>query len=296
MRSTAGICLLLAAVAVRGVAAEDPVRNDPSPKLRPAASMEEIAIPSAGSRMNGLVYLAAGPGPHPVVVILHGFPGNERNLDLAQAVRRAGYDAVFFDYRGSWGSGGTFSMSNALADVSAAFAWVRDPQIAAKYGFDGARVALLGHSFGGWLALMKAPELPPGVCIAALAAWNVGWAAQHDAERDSTFGDFHNATDPAGGPIHANEADLRAEFLDHAKPWNYLTQATALKQHALLLVAPSRDSRDEDIAMHRDLERAIRAAGGTRVRLVTFDDDHPFSSHRVQLGEVVVRWLQKGCR
>ncbi|MDO8912512.1 MAG: hypothetical protein Q8N10_08825 [Phenylobacterium sp.] len=32
--------------------------------------------------------------------------GNEKNLDLAQAVRRAGWNAVTFNYRGSWGSPG----------------------------------------------------------------------------------------------------------------------------------------------------------------------------------------------
>ncbi|MFD3266336.1 hypothetical protein [Phenylobacterium ferrooxidans] len=32
--------------------------------------------------------------------------GNEKNLDLAQAVRRAGWNAAAFNYRGSWGSPG----------------------------------------------------------------------------------------------------------------------------------------------------------------------------------------------
>src|SRR4051794_10355249 len=77
-------------------------------------SMSELALASHGTRINGLVYLAAGPGPHPVVLFLHGYPGNERNLDLAQAVRRAGFDAIYIDYRGNWGSGGTFSFANSL--------------------------------------------------------------------------------------------------------------------------------------------------------------------------------------
>src|SRR5205085_12529204 len=88
-------------------------------------AMRELAISSHGSRMNGLIYLAGGTGPHPIVIFLHGFPGNERNLDLAQAVRRAGYNALFFDYRGNWGSGGTFSFANTLADVKAVLACAR---------------------------------------------------------------------------------------------------------------------------------------------------------------------------
>lgn len=63
--------------------------------------MAEVSIDSGGARLNGLVYLAPGSGRHPVVVFLHGYPGNEKNLDLAQAVRRAGYQAIYADYRGT---------------------------------------------------------------------------------------------------------------------------------------------------------------------------------------------------
>jgi pimeloyl-ACP methyl ester carboxylesterase len=46
-------------------------------------------------------YVASGTGPRPAVVLLHGFPGNERNLDLAQDMRRAGWDVLYLNYRGS---------------------------------------------------------------------------------------------------------------------------------------------------------------------------------------------------
>ncbi len=58
-----------------------PVQNDPAPTLRPQASMEELHFLSHDARINGLMYLAAGSGPHPIAIFLHGYPGNERNLD-----------------------------------------------------------------------------------------------------------------------------------------------------------------------------------------------------------------------
>jgi predicted alpha/beta-fold hydrolase len=64
--------------------------------------MTVLHIPSHGLPINGVVYQAAGAGLHPTIVICHGLPGNEKNLDLAQAVRRAGWNAVTFNYRGSW--------------------------------------------------------------------------------------------------------------------------------------------------------------------------------------------------
>jgi len=82
----------------------DPVTADPAPvDTAYPPSTEELAFQSQGSRLNGFFYLADGKGPHPTVILLHGFPGNERNLDLAQALRRAGMNVLFFSYRGGVG-------------------------------------------------------------------------------------------------------------------------------------------------------------------------------------------------
>src|SRR3954447_19840339 len=97
----AALCLGLAALApasaqglrhparaqgrARWTAPPDPPRDAAHP-----ARNQQLVIDSHGSRMNALFFLAAGAGPHPTMLLLHGLPGNERNLDLAQAVRRAG--------------------------------------------------------------------------------------------------------------------------------------------------------------------------------------------------------------
>ena len=77
---------------------------------------------------------------------------------------------LYFDYRGNWGSGGTFSRTHALEDVAAALHWVRSPTMARQFGIDTSRVALIGHSMGGWLALMSAAADPKVACVASLDA------------------------------------------------------------------------------------------------------------------------------
>ena len=77
------------------------IYTDPPHDAANPARMEVLHIPSGGVEINGVAYLAAGPGKHPTLVIAHGWPGNEKNLDLAQAVRRAGWNVVTFNYRGS---------------------------------------------------------------------------------------------------------------------------------------------------------------------------------------------------
>src|SRR4029453_11235629 len=84
-------------------------------KASPAGATELI-IPSANSQLAGLIYRANGAQKHPTLLLLHGYPGNERNLDLAQVVRAHGWNVIYFNYRGAWGSQGTFSFTNAVVD------------------------------------------------------------------------------------------------------------------------------------------------------------------------------------
>jgi len=261
--------------------------------------MAELTIPSHGARMNGLIYLAAGTGSHPVVIFLHGFPGNERNLDLAQAVRRAGYHSLYTDFRGMWGSAGEFSFSHGLEDVTEILAWVRAPGTAATYHIDTTRIAIVGHSYGGWLALMSAGAQPPSVCVAAMAAWNIGWDAEQFAAqpalRSDSFESLRGATEGEGAPVAADADTLLMEMSAHADEWNYLSQSSGLAKRALLLAAVTRDSPDEDVKMHQRLAKAVRAAGGQHVQLITYDDDHPFSSHRIALADALTHWLRGDC-
>ena len=82
---------------------------DPAADKQFPPGLSILTIPSNGSEMDAFLYLAAGPRPHGTVVLLHGLPGYEINGDLAQSIRRAGWNVLLFNYRGTWGSTGTFS-------------------------------------------------------------------------------------------------------------------------------------------------------------------------------------------
>ena len=92
-----------------------------------------ITIPSHGVDMDGQSDLAAGAAPHGTVLLLHGLPGYESNGDLAQSIRRAGWNVLLFHYRGTWGTSGMFTQSAAIEDTAEAVHFLRDPANAAKY-------------------------------------------------------------------------------------------------------------------------------------------------------------------
>ena len=96
-------CLSLAAPAA---SADLPraIYTDPAPDPAHPAKMLPVEIPNKGQVMNGIVYLPGGAGPFPLVVLGHGLPGDEKSLDLAHALRRAGWAVLTYHYRGSWGS------------------------------------------------------------------------------------------------------------------------------------------------------------------------------------------------
>jgi pimeloyl-ACP methyl ester carboxylesterase len=273
-------------------AAFDPATMDPPVRdsLHPAR-VEELEIPSAGSRMNALMYVAQGAGPHPTVVLLHGYPGNERNLDVAQAIRRAGANVLFFSYRGAWGSGGTFSFANAQADVAAALRFARSPAAAAKYGVDPTRVALVGHSMGGWLAFLGAAADRRVSCVGGI---EVGDMARHgrDAGRnpraDSAFTAYTTWLAAPGAPLRADAKALVASLRQHAEDWSLPHVAPALAGRTVLLLDNTHN------ANHAELAGALERAGA-RLTADVWDTDHSFSDRRVALARTVVAWLHAGC-
>ena len=102
----------------------DPIREDPAkdplfPANMQACDFRVTYAPETGEQhLYGIAYLPSGEGPHPCVLLLHGFPGNEKNLDLAQTLRRAGCAVVQFHYRGCWASDET-TPSNTFSKTSA---------------------------------------------------------------------------------------------------------------------------------------------------------------------------------
>jgi pimeloyl-ACP methyl ester carboxylesterase len=147
----------------------DPVRDPKHP-----ADMAAFTLPTGGVTVNALMYLASGEQPHPTLLFLHGFPGNETNIDLLQAVRRAGWNVLKINYRGSWGSPGKFSFASARADGEAAVAFLRDPANIAKYHIDPARIVVAGHSMGGFMAADASAAEPKVAGTVLIDAWDIG--------------------------------------------------------------------------------------------------------------------------
>ena len=280
--------LLAASIPTHAATPFDAAIADPPANAANPAVNKQLLVPSGGVEMNALFQLAAGPGPKPTVVLLHGLPGNEQNLDLAQAIRRAGWNVLTLHYRGSWGSPGQFSIAHAVEDADAAVRFIRQPDIASKYRVDPQRVVIAGHSMGGFAAARYAAAHRDVIGLVLIDAWNPGVDARalraDPTKRAAAVASF----DDLGHSLQGADAEsLTTEIERSGADFDLLTFAPALGGVPTLSVWADRGIAKDNAA----LADAIALQKGSRLTRAHFPTDHAFADHRIALARAVVRWL-----
>ena len=284
-RAVAALATALFFVALPARAQHVPaaVFTDPPHDAQHPARMEVLHIPSGGVNINGVAYLAAGAGAHPTFVLLHGLPGNEKNLDLVQAVRRAGWNAVTFNYRGSWGSPGSFRFAQNLEDADAVLAYLRDPVNAKSFGIDTTRLVLAGHSMGGWVTTLTAAHQHALRGIVLISAAGVSQLAGRTRDKVAAF--MSTDMESLAGTTPEQMAD---EVIQHRAEWDAATAYGSLSATPMLVV-----TSNDGLAPQSDaLVAAERARGNRQVTAVHFATDHSYSDKRIALEAAVIDWLQ----
>ncbi len=159
----------------RGAVAQLARPQEPKPPF-PYRS-EDVSYPSGDITIAGTLTEPEGAGPFPAVLLVTGSGPQDRNeelmghkpfLLLADTLTRAGYAVLRTDDRGVGGTGGKLDVANYTDlsnDVAAGVRFLR-----ARPDIDPARVGLLGHSEGGYLAPMVAARPDSGVAFVILMA------------------------------------------------------------------------------------------------------------------------------
>ncbi len=284
-------CLLLAAappVAAKDAPLHRAVIADPAPDSAYPAGMSAFVIPARDGAMNAVLYTAAGAGPHPTLLLLHGFPGNEQNLDLAQAARRAGWHVLTLHYRGSWGSPGRFSFGGAAEDAHSALAFLRDPATVAKYRIDTSAIAVAGHSMGGFMAADAAADDPKVAGLFLLDPWDPAQTAAALADPKAAAAwreEVASDLPPLNGATYES---LTGEIGGDAARFDLGRRLFALGQRPLTIIGAERGIG----AMARKVTADAQAAN-PEARLIVWPTDHSFSDSRVKLADALVRWLDR---
>jgi alpha/beta superfamily hydrolase len=260
--------------------------DPPQDKAHPASNLA-FALPTHGVKINALLLKAAGAGPHPTVLLLHGLPGNERNLDLAQTLRRAGWNVLTLNYRGSWGSPGNYGFAHCIEDAQAALEWLRAPDTVAAQQIDPNRLVVIGHSIGGVVAAYVGAHDDGVLATGLISATDIG-ARVLRGSRSALILSLDRSIGSSVGmhAVTATPEALADELIANIKTWDFVDEAPLLAKRPLLLVSSDDGNADASVA----LAKGVAAAGAktTQVHLAT---DHTYSDKRIALEEAVVDWL-----
>jgi dipeptidyl aminopeptidase/acylaminoacyl peptidase len=234
-----------------------------------------VTFDSDGHLLLGTLYLARGCAPKPTALLLHGCPGLQQNADLAVALRDRGWNSLVFHYRGCWGSGGEYDLRTIPRDVTAAVDHLQDggyPSV------DPARLAVAGHSLGGWAAILAAAADPRLRAVAAFGAAVGLGALDLDASQIEHELTRFLATSPA------EFVRQRDEVTAHLDP---VAAVRSISPRPLLIVHGT-----DDRWIPAEDARRLHAHAGQPTRYVEIDGaNHDFAWHRGRLRALVCGWL-----
>lgn len=237
---------------------------------------EGIIFQSSGCNLLGALYLGSGEGPRPTAIILHGIPGIEKNTDIAYALSDAGWNSLIFHYRGSWGSQGVYTLPGIPDDVRAAI----DELVSGKYLVDADRLVLIGHSLGGWAAIVCAardPRVKAAVTIGGISNMRTWYLSPEQALE---FARYLNGT---------SGTELQSEIRALGTTRNPVDVIRDIHAMPVLIVHSNPDdvvSIDQAYALHE-------ASNGSAELVVIEGAEHSFGQRRRQMVETVVGWLSR---
>ena len=246
------------------------------------AGFIELAIPSGNSVVQGFIYKANGGQKHPTLLLLHGFPGNERNLDVAQVVRAHGWNVIYFNYRGSWGSQGQFSFKNCVEDVVNVVTFCKKYQDSLK--IDTSNIVLFGHSMGGWVCLKALQQLPAVKKGFALSTWDI-------------YGEFKNIN--SAQQIITKVKKEGGEIFVLNTPTKTIYETVVNDPDYFNLVIDARALSDKQITMldehsnNKEIAAAIKSSNKAYFDYEVWYTDHSFTNKRISLINKVLDFLDR---
>lgn len=224
----------------------------------------------AARRIPAFLYRPRGPGPHPVIIDIHGGPEGQSRPGYSAwtqyLVNELGYAVIQPNVRGSTGYGRSFTMldngrlrEDSVRDIGALLVW-----IAAQPGLDPQRVVVSGGSYGGYMVLASmvafGDRLRGGIDIVGISNFVTFLTNTAAYRRDLRRVEYGDERDPS----------MRA-FLQRISP---LTRADAIRK-PLLVVQGLNDPR-VPASESEQLVARVRANGTEVWYVAARDEGHGF--------------------
>jgi len=246
----------------------------------------EASFESDGVKLYGLVFCAQGKGLHPTVLYARGFPDTTASNDILRVLQRAGYNVMFFNYRGTSSMGGIFSMQHSYEDLRAALSFLRQENSAKTMGVDPAAVVLYGYSWGGPIALRLAAE---DSAIKALILQDPS-----DLRAYSSMTPQALAEEEADGASPVVPTASVKQVIDglivHPSDWDPVRYVEGLSGKTVLVAWASKSSESSEQVAPVD-SLATLLGPRSHFSSTIFNTDHGFTDKRIALTRKYLSWL-----
>jgi dienelactone hydrolase len=256
-----------------------------------------VVFESKGAKIHALLYQAYGVEPLPTVILCHGFTGSNTDvLGLGERFMKEGINAFAFNYRGTWGSEGMFTIANSLEDVVSAINYVKSSFTIREFNVDPSSITVLGWSYGGGMALLGSLNDPTIRRVVYIAGGNLSEVARMIKQSDEFKQAILKMVDQGisdSGFSSLSAEELFADVFADMDKYDLVKHAEALSKKDILIIGGWRD-QENTIEHHiLPLVRALQRHEAKQVQIEIFDADHSFANVRSQLVDRVISWLKK---
>lgn len=148
-----GVLLLATMVEICGCSRRAP-ESPPSAVVR----VEQVHFTNGDATLSGSIYIPAGRGPHPAVVLFHGSGPQRRDISTASWFAEHGVAALAYDKRGVGESTGDFRKIVFMDLTRDGIAGIQ--LLKARRDIDASQIGAWGLSQGGWLGPLAATQSP----------------------------------------------------------------------------------------------------------------------------------------
>ncbi len=259
-------------------------------QFRPGA--EAIQIKGKRGKLFCLLYTAGGEGLHPTVLLLHGFPGTEQNMDLAQGIRRAGFNVMTMHYSGSWGSDGDFSFKNVLEDACTVCDFLENEDNQKQYRIDQNNLFIAGHSMGGFATLNTLAVRKNFKGGVALTPYDFGHAWVQSKVDEAVKKNLYDLLDEGTPWLFGTDPEkLKNELKQYGADYQIIRKAEELSKKPVYIIGGELD----DCALIEThcvpIVRSVNEYNRNMMDYETMETDHCFSDLRLTMIGKVVTWL-----
>jgi len=256
-----------------------------------------VVFENKGAKIHAIFYQASGVKPLPTVILCHGFTGSNTDvLGLGERLMNEGFNGLAFNYRGTWGSEGMFTIANSLEDVVSAINYVKSSSTIREFNVDPSSITVLGWSYGGGMALLGSLNDPIVRRVVYVAGGNLSEVArmmkQSDEFKQAILGMVDKGISDSGFSSLSAEELFADVFLNMDK-YDLVKHAEAVSDKNVLIIGGWRD-QENTIEHHiLPLVRALQRHKAKQVQIEIFDSDHSFANVRSQLADRIVSWLRR---